>query len=37
MNASLGTRRANLAETVIQELSSRIDNGTYGPGAKLPS
>ncbi|MBJ9976341.1 FadR family transcriptional regulator [Pseudomonas sp. S75] len=37
MNASLGTRRANLAETVIQELSSRIDNGTYGPGDKLPS
>lgn len=37
MNASIGTRRANLAETVIQELSSRIDNGTYGPGDKLPS
>ena len=37
MNASLGTRRANLAEIVIQELSSRIDNGTYGPGDKLPS
>ncbi|MFF3699798.1 MULTISPECIES: FadR/GntR family transcriptional regulator [Pseudomonas] len=37
MNASFGTRRANLAETVIHELSNRIDNGTYGPGQKLPS
>ncbi|UUT20950.1 FadR/GntR family transcriptional regulator [Pseudomonas sp. T8] len=37
MNASLGIRRANLAETVIQELSARIDNGIWGPGQKLPS
>ena len=37
MNASLGTRRANLAETVILELSNRIDTGVYGPGQKLPS
>ncbi len=37
MNASSGARRANLAETVIQELTARIDNGTWGPGEKLPS
>ena len=37
MNASLGARRANLAETVIQELAIRIENGTWGPGQKLPS
>ena len=37
MRAALGIRRANLAETVIQSLSLRIDNGTWGPGEKLPS
>ncbi|NWC81534.1 FadR family transcriptional regulator [Pseudomonas putida] len=37
MHASSGTRRANLAESVIQSLSLRIDNGTWGPGEKLPS
>jgi DNA-binding FadR family transcriptional regulator len=37
MDATTGTRRENLAETVIRELSNRIDIGTYGPGEKLPS
>ncbi|WP_406820046.1 FadR/GntR family transcriptional regulator [Pseudomonas sp. KnCO4] len=37
MSETLGSRRANLAETVIQELTHRIDNGTWGPGDKLPS
>lgn len=37
MEATASTRRGNLAETVIRELSNRIDLGTYGPGEKLPS
>lgn len=37
MNGALGTKRANLAEAVIMELSNRIDSGVYGPGDKLPS
>ncbi|HDS1734425.1 FadR/GntR family transcriptional regulator [Pseudomonas sp. BP8] len=37
MKASLATRRANLAETVIQALAARIENGIWGPGQKLPS
>lgn len=37
MSELLGSRRANLAETVIQELTHRIDNGIWGPGDKLPS
>src|SRR5471032_531928 len=37
MDATTGTRRENLAETVIRELSNRIDIGTYRPGEKLPS
>jgi GntR family transcriptional repressor for pyruvate dehydrogenase complex len=31
------TQRGNLAEIVVAQLSSRIDSGVYGPGAKLPS
>ena len=37
MDATTGPRRGNLAETVIRELSNRIDIGTYRPGEKLPS
>ena len=37
MESAVTTRRANLAETVIRELSNRIDSGVYGPGEKLPS
>lgn len=37
MSLMAGTRRGNLAETVIQELAERIDKGVYGPGEKLPS
>jgi len=37
VNRPLGAKRANLAETVIAELSDRIDSGIYGPGDKLPS
>ncbi|HDS1733487.1 FadR/GntR family transcriptional regulator [Pseudomonas sp. BP8] len=37
METTVRGRRANLAETVIRELSNRIDSGIYGPGEKLPS
>jgi DNA-binding FadR family transcriptional regulator len=37
MNRALGTRRGNLAEAVIVELSNRIESGIYAPGDKLPS
>ncbi|MDD1963794.1 FadR family transcriptional regulator [Pseudomonas putida] len=37
MEATANARRGNLAETVIRELSNRIDTGAYRPGEKLPS
>jgi DNA-binding FadR family transcriptional regulator len=37
MNDGARSRRGNLAEAVIAELQSRIANGTYTPGQKLPT
>lgn len=37
INPQLGQRRGNLTEAVINELSSRIEAGTYAAGDKLPS
>jgi DNA-binding FadR family transcriptional regulator len=37
VSGTLGTKRGNLAEAVIIELSNRIDSGIYAPGDKLPS
>lgn len=37
MSNALIPRRGNLTEAVIATLISRIENGTYAPGEKLPS
>lgn len=34
---SIITKRGNLAEIVVSQLTERIDSGTYAPGEKLPS